>query len=176
MNYFQTQKLLLSYLMLVLKMTLQLQFYTYNNGQNIFTKTICHTMNVTSTEAKLFLIRCRINQAVQVPNTKYIIVITDIILATRYILDLSTYPFQLHSIAVFQDLRAFFNKSSINSIMFQDCPSSDQQPSYSVADKETKQLKINPIFPCKSLQEFDKKEECDSLLKKLENNFSNIRL
>ncbi len=42
-------------------------------------------MNVTSTKAKLFLIRCGINQAVQVPNTEHIIVITDTIPAARYI-------------------------------------------------------------------------------------------
>jgi len=50
-------------------------------------------MNVTSTKAELFLIRCEINQAAQVPNTKHIIVITDTIPAARYILDLSTYLF-----------------------------------------------------------------------------------
>ena len=108
-------------------------------------------MNVTSTEAELFLIRYGINQAVQVPNTEYIIVITDTIPAARYILDLSTYLFQLHSITIFQDLRAFFNKRSINSIMFWDCPSNDKWPSYLVVNKETKQLKINPIFSCRSL-------------------------
>jgi len=135
----------------ILKITLQLQFHTYNNGQNIFTKTIYHTMNVTSTEAELFLIRYGINQAVQVPNTEHIIVITDTIPAARYILDLSTYLFQLHSITIFQDLRAFFNKRSINSIMFWDCPSNDKWHFYLVVNKETKQLKINPIFPCRSL-------------------------
>ena len=32
-------------------------------------------------------------------------------------------------------------------------------------DKEIKQLKINPIFLCKSSWDFSKKEECDTILK-----------
>jgi len=89
-----------------------------HNSQNILPKTIYHTMNDTSTEVELFSIRCRINQAVQVPNTEHIIVITDTIPAAKYILNSSTYPFQLHFITVSQDLRAFFNESSNNSIAF----------------------------------------------------------
>ena len=88
------------------------------NSQNILPKTIYYTMNDTSTEVELFSIRCRINQAIQVPNTEHIIVITDTIPAAKYILDSSTYPFQLHFITVSQDLRAFFNESSNNSIAF----------------------------------------------------------
>ena len=44
------------------------------NGQNIITKTIHHAMNITSTEAELFAIRCGINQAIQVPKVEQIIV------------------------------------------------------------------------------------------------------
>jgi len=45
-------------------------------------------MNVTTSEAKFSLIRYGINQAVQVPNAEYIIIITDIISAARCIFDL----------------------------------------------------------------------------------------
>ena len=44
------------------------------NGQNIIAKTIHYAMNITSTEAELFAIRCGINQAIQVPNVEQIIV------------------------------------------------------------------------------------------------------
>jgi len=37
-----------------------------HSGQNILTKTIYHVINITSIEAELFSIKCRINQAVQV--------------------------------------------------------------------------------------------------------------
>jgi len=83
-----------------------------------------HATNVTSTEAELFLIRCSINQAVQVSNAKKIIVVTDAIHAARHIFDSSMLPYQLYSITISQDLRAFFNKDSNNSIAFWDCPSS----------------------------------------------------
>jgi len=67
------------------KITLQLQFHIYNNSWNIFTKTIHYVINVTFTETELFLIRCGINQAVQILNAKYIIIIKDTIPAARCI-------------------------------------------------------------------------------------------
>jgi len=48
--------------------------HSYNNP---IIKTIHHIINVTSTEAELFAIRCGINQAVQIPKTSCIIIITD---------------------------------------------------------------------------------------------------
>ena len=54
-------------------------------------KTVHHTMNITSTEVKLFSIRCKTNQTVQLPNVHQIIVITDVIPATRCIFDLSAH-------------------------------------------------------------------------------------
>jgi len=46
---------------------------------NIIRKTIYYAVNVTITEAELFAIRCEINQAIQIPEAIYIIVITNII-------------------------------------------------------------------------------------------------
>jgi len=45
------------------------------SGQNILAKTIYHTINVTSTEAELFAIRCVINQTIHLQNFDCIIVI-----------------------------------------------------------------------------------------------------
>jgi len=36
-----------------------------------------HTVNISTTEAKIFVIRCGINQAVSIPHINHIIVITD---------------------------------------------------------------------------------------------------
>jgi len=88
------------------------------NGQKIIAKTVHHTINITSTKAEFFAIRCRINQTVQVPNVEQTIVITDAIPATGHIFDLSTHPYQLHFITISQDLRAFFYKNSNNAILF----------------------------------------------------------
>ena len=95
-----------------------------HSGQNILVKTIHHTINITSTEIELFLIRCGINQAVQIPNTKNIIIITDTIHAARWIFDLYFHLYQLYSITISQNLRAFFNKSPNNLIAFWNCFSS----------------------------------------------------
>ena len=141
------------------------------SGRSFLAKAIHHAVNVTSTEAELFSIRCGINQAVQVPNIECIIVITDAIHATRYIFDSSSHPYQLQSIAISQDLRAFFNKSSSNSITFWNCPSSTKWPLHSAVDKETKQFKINPIFPCKLSWDFSEKEECNSIIHKWQMTF-----
>ena len=87
-------------------------------------------MNIISTKIELFLIRCEINLAIQVPNVRQIIIITDGISSTRYIFDSSNYSFQLH-------LRAFFNKNFNNTILFWNCLSSDKWPPHLTVDKKT---------------------------------------
>ena len=61
---------------------------------NPITKTIHHAVNVTSTEVELFSIRCGINQATQIPNVTYIIVVTDSIHATHCIFNSLIHPYQ----------------------------------------------------------------------------------
>jgi len=76
-----------------------------------------------STEVKLFVIRCSINQAICFPNVKYIFVITDSIHAAKKIFDSLSYSYQIHLVAISDELREFFQKDSNNSIEFWDCPS-----------------------------------------------------
>jgi len=87
-------------------------------GQNIVTKTIHHTISITSTKAELFTIRCRINKVIQVTDISHIIVITDVIHSVGHIFDLLTHPYQIQSTTIAQDLRFFFEKSIHNSIKF----------------------------------------------------------
>ena len=54
---------------------------------NPIKKTLHHTINITITEAKLFTIRCGINQAIQVINASHIIIITDAIYLAQHIFD-----------------------------------------------------------------------------------------
>ncbi len=35
---------------------------------------------------------------------------------------------------------------------------------HDIVDKETKKFDLTPIFPCKSLWDFDKKNECNTIL------------
>jgi len=53
-----------------------------------------HTINITTTEAKLFTIRYRISQAIQVPKTSYIIVISNTTHAAQRIFDFSVHSYQ----------------------------------------------------------------------------------
>ena len=55
---------------------------------HLITKTLYHAMNVTSTEAKLFAIRCGINQAINTNNISKVKVITDSLHLVKKIFDL----------------------------------------------------------------------------------------
>ena len=70
-------------------------------------------MNITSTEAKLFAIRCGINYTIHLQNIKCIVVITDAIPAIKQIFNTSVYWYQLHSITISKNLRDFFNNNLI---------------------------------------------------------------
>jgi len=62
---------------------------------NPIKKTLHQAVNITTTEAKLFAIRCGISQTIQIPNISYIIIITDSIHAAQNFFDSTIYPFQL---------------------------------------------------------------------------------
>ena len=79
---------------------------------------IHHSAFVTSTEAELFAIRCSINQALLVNNISKIIVVTDSIHVARKIFDPSSHPYQIHAVAILEELCLFFSKNSANSIEF----------------------------------------------------------
>jgi len=67
-------------------------------------KTLYHASNVISTEAELFAIRYRINQAMNSENISRIIVITDSFYAGKKIFSPLLHPFQSHSIFVLNEL------------------------------------------------------------------------
>ena len=72
--------------------TLVIHVYLFNNPLK---KTLHYAINVISTEAELFAIRCRINQAAQIPSTSHIIIITDTLHAAQRIFDLTIYLYQI---------------------------------------------------------------------------------
>jgi len=81
-------------------------------------KTIHYAAFVTSTEAKMFAIRCGINQATAKPNVSKIVIVTDSIHAAKRIFDPSSHLLQIQSVAILKDLRLFFSKDPNNLIMF----------------------------------------------------------
>ena len=64
--------------------------HIYNH---LITKTLYHAMNVMSTEAKLFAIRCGINQAINTNNISKVKVIMDSLHLVKRIFDLFLYSY-----------------------------------------------------------------------------------
>ena len=121
--------------------------HTYNSP---VIKTIYYTTNVISTKAKLFTIRCGINQGVWLLNIKWIIVITDSIHAVGNFFDSSVYSYQTQMASIFKEIRLFFERNHCNSLKFWDCPSQDNWSLYKVIDNEIKNFNLIPLFLCKS--------------------------
>jgi len=59
----------------------------------------------------------------------------------------------------------YFNKHSVNSIEFWDCLSNENWPLHTSVDKDIKKFNLTPLYPCKTLWSFSKKEECDNKIK-----------
>jgi len=126
---------------------------------------ICHqAINISTTEAELFTIRCIINQAIGILYIKCIIVITDSLHAAKKIFDLSLHLYQIHSATISYKLREFFNKDINNCIEFLDCPSNKNWPLHSVVDKNSKSFNLSISFLCKSSWNFSKKCNCNDVL------------
>ena len=87
------------------------------------TKTLHYALNVTSTEAKLVVIRCGINQATNHDFISTIIIITDSIHIAKKIFDLSSHPLQKHIVSILKELHSFFFCYPDNHIAFWECPS-----------------------------------------------------
>ena len=128
-------------------------------------------MVATTTKAELFTIRCGINQAVQISKVSYIIFMVE------KNFDSKIHFYQLQLIVIAQYLRVFSNKHAQNSIDFCDCPSNTKWSHYISVDKETKKFNLTPILSCKVLWNFNKKEECNNIIRTWQKTFqkSNIK-
>ena len=82
------------------------------------TKTLHHIVNITSSEAELFAIRCSINQATSIAGISKIIVVTNLIHTTKKIFDLSSHSLQSHTAIILKELWHFFLSHQKNMIEF----------------------------------------------------------
>jgi len=128
------------------------------------TKTLHHAVNVTSTEAELFAIRCSINQATCYNEISKIIVVTNSIHAARKIFNSLLYPFQKQSADVLKELQMFFSLHQKNSIKFWECPSCCNWSLHKAVNTKSKSFHPTPLFPSKLSWDFSKKQECDDLV------------
>ena len=87
------------------------------------TKIIHYAINVLTTEAELFTIRCGINKATNIPGISKIIVITNLLHAVQRIFDSLLHPYQIHVASISNKLRRFFIENCNNSIKYWECPS-----------------------------------------------------
>ena len=128
------------------------------------TKMVHHAVNVTSTEAELFAIRCVINQTLCFNNISKIIIITNSIHVAYKIFDSSAHLYQISLAAILLDLCVFFNSHINNSIEFWECPSHLNWWLHEKVNKETKAFNLTPLLPYKNSWDFSKKNESDNIL------------
>jgi len=126
-------------------------------------KTLDHTVNVMSSEAKFFTIRCSIIQAVCLHEISKIIVIMDFIHTVKKIFDLSLHTLQKQAILILKDLREFFNHHHENIIEFWECSSKSNWKLHKVIDTETKSFNLTSLMPNKNFWDVSKKSECDDI-------------
>ena len=128
-------------------------------------KTVHHAAFVTSTEAELFAIRCGINQACNKENISKVIVITDSIHMAKKIFNTKSHPYQIHTLAILNELRQFFTRCQDNHIEFWECPSRLRWNLHKFVDKDSKSFKPIPIFPNKTSWDYCKKVNSDNIIK-----------
>ena len=121
-------------------------------------KTVHHAAFVTSTEAKLFTIRCSIE------NISKIIVVTNSIHAARKIFDDKYNPYQIHSTAVLHELRHFFAAGQENSIEFWECPSCLKWRLHKLVNKKSKSFNPLSSLLSKISWDFCRKTDSDNII------------
>ena len=126
-------------------------------------KTLHYIVNITSMEAKLFVMKYGINQAINSQGTLKIIVVTDSIHSAKRIFNFLSHPFQVHIASILSKLRKFFTFNLNNKIEFWKCPSWYIWSLHKVVDKKTKLFNPIPHYLCKISWDFSKKRECDNI-------------
>ena len=139
--------------------------YIYIHNKLII-KMLYHAINITSTEAEFFAIRCGINQATHLHNISKIIVVMDSIHMAKKIFDLLSHPLQKHVAFILNDLREFFTHHQENMIEFWECPSKSKWNLHKRVNIETKSFNLTPLLPYKNSWDFSKKSECDNIINK----------
>ena len=86
-------------------------------------KVLYNAVNITSSEAEFFALRCGINHVTLSHEISKIIIVADSIHVARKIFDPSLHMLQKQSIFVLSKLREFFDHRDTNSIEFWECPS-----------------------------------------------------
>jgi len=127
-------------------------------------KVLHNTVNITSSEAKFFALKCSINHATLSHEISKIIIVTDSIHIARKIFDPSSYMLQKQSTCVLAKLREFFDHRDTNSIEFWECPSKGNWHLHKAVNSDTKLFNLIPLLPNKYSWDFSKKLESNNIL------------
>jgi len=118
-------------------------------ANHLLTKTVHYAAFVTSTEAKLFMIRYGINQACIKENVSKIIVITNSIYVVKNIFNTVSHPYQSHAVAILSKLHCFFASNQYNSIEFWEYPSQLNWNPHKAVNRNSKSFNPLPVLPSK---------------------------
>jgi len=127
-------------------------------------KTLHHTINITSSEAKFFAIRCGINHNVLLHETSKIIVVTDSIHVAKKIFDPSLHMLQKQAAFILSELREFFNHHNMNTIEFWECPSKSNWHLHKAVSLDTKLFNLTSLLLNKCSWDFSKKLESNNII------------
>jgi len=116
----------------------------------LIVKTLHHTINIISTEAEFFTIKCGINQALHLQDIFKIIIVTNLVPIAKKIFDLSSHLFQKQAALILNNLRKFFNHYHKNMVEFWECLSKSKWNLHKYVDIETKSFNLTPLFPVKN--------------------------
>jgi len=139
-------------------------------------KTLHHIVNITSSEAKFFAIRCGINQVVLPHETLRIIIVTDSIHVTKKIFDPSSHSLQKQSTLILSKLREFFNWNDMNTIEFWECSSKSNWHLHKAVNSDTKSFNLAPLLLNKYFWDFSKKLESDNIINSWKMSFQALNL
>ena len=129
-------------------------------------KTLHCAVNITSTKAEFFAIRCSINQVAHLQNISKIIVVTDSIYVAKKIFNPFLNMLQKQAALILNDLRKFFNCHHENTIEFWECTSKSNWKLHKIVNIEIKSFNLIPFSLNKNSWDFSKKSECDGIINK----------
>ena len=135
-----------------------------SNCRNL-SKKVHHIVNVTTTEAELFSIRCSITQAYQIFDlmpTRSLLLLISFIWPNKYLTHQQFFPNPINKSG--PKPQGFCNRDLSNTVKFWECSNKSLWPPHVTVDKETEQHMFVPQFPYKNSQNYSKKEECNNII------------
>jgi len=139
-------------------------------------KTLHYVVNITSTKAEFFAIRCSINQAAYLQDISKIIVVMDSIHVAKKIFDPFLNMLQKQAALILNDLRKFFNHHHENTIKFWEYPRKSNWKLHKIINIETKSFNLTPLFLNKNSWGFSQKSECNGIINKWKMMFQTLDL